>query len=174
MKSFFYTQPLSIELTPLTSVYDEEGHEVFRFQRYYSNKLKKIIDRTMDYRYFLDYRVYDLNDQLLFVCKKISRKGRVYYIARDIQTMDDYMISYDKWKELVSDLLITGKDIQIVIDKEMESSWSRFIYKEKEIARWKADIAKEFMVHLEIEDDSPITNPAFFLAISQCVLFIGA
>ena len=174
MKSFFYTQPLSIELTPLTSVYDEAGNEVYKFQRYYSNKLKRVIDRTMDYKYFLDYRVYDMNDQLLFVCKKISRKGRVYYIARDIQTMDDYMISYDKWKELVSDLLITGKDIQIVVDKEMESNWSRFIYEDKEIARWKADVAEEFMVHLEIEEDSPITNPAFFLAISQCVLFIGA
>ncbi len=173
MKRYTYKQPLSIELTPMINVYDEVGQVICKFQRYYSNKLKKIVDRSMDYRYFLEYRVYDNNDQLLFICKKVSRKGRVYYVARDLNSMEDFMISYDKWKELVADLLITGKDLQVVIDKEMEG-WSTFLYQEQEIARWKADVSEEFTIQLEINDDSPIKNPAFFIGISQCVLFIGA
>jgi hypothetical protein len=51
--------------------------------------------------------------------------------------------------------------------------WSRFTYEDKEIARWKAELNEEFSVQLEIEEDSPIQNAAFFVAISQCALFVG-
>ncbi|TQR21664.1 hypothetical protein [Psychrobacillus vulpis] len=173
MNKYLYTQPLAIETTSLISVYNNEGIEAYKFQRYYSNKLKRFFDKLMDYRYFLQYNVYDTHGQIIFTCKKVSQKGRVYYEATDYAEHRKYMVTYDKWKELIPDLLITDGNMQIKLDKELEG-WSRFIYNDKEIARWKADLSEGFLVQLEIEEDSPIQNGAFFIGISQCALFIGA
>lgn len=172
MRTYRYKQPLSIELTPMTSVYNE-GIVYLTFQRFYSSKLTKFIDKLMDYRYFLNYHVYNTNNELIFTCKKVSRKGRVYYEAKDLVQLQTYIVAYDKWKELIPDLMITNGSLDIKIHKEMEG-WSRFTYDNKEIARWKADLNDEFSVQLEIEEDSPIQNAAFFVAIGQCALFVGA
>ena len=172
MPIYHYTQPLAIDVTPKTIVYKANGEKVCSFQRYYSNNLKRLLDRAMEYRYFLRYDIYDLNDQIIFTCKKVSKKGRVYYQAYDYETKEHYTITYDKWKELVADLLIIGKDLNIVIDKELED-WTRYLWEGKEIARWRAKLEEEFLIELEISDDSPIQNPAFFIAISQCTLYIG-
>lgn len=172
MQLYTYTQPISLDLVPMTNVYNAEGAVMYKFQRDYSNKLKKLVDRLMDFRYFLSYNILDANDQLVFSCKKISRKGRVYYEARDQLQNSNYIIAYDKWKELIPDLVISNGNLQIHIQKEMEG-WSRFIYDTKEIARWKAEVGEVFTIFLEIEEDSPIQNAAFFIAISQCALFIG-
>ncbi|MFJ8063579.1 hypothetical protein ACIQYS_02980 [Psychrobacillus sp. NPDC096426] len=172
MYKFTYAQPISLETTPITYAYNEESIATFKFQRHYSNTIKKMVDKLMDYRYFLQYDVYNLEDQLVFSCKKITRKGRVYYEAYDYLHKEKYMVSYDKWKELIPDLIIKSGNMQINIQKEMEG-WSRFIWKDKEIARWKADVEGEFLIQLEIAEDSPIQHAAFFIGISQCVLFIG-
>lgn len=173
MHTYTYKQPIAIDITPMTSVLNEEGIVTYKFQRYYSNGLKKFADKLWDYRYFLHYNVYDTNDQLVFMCKKVSRKGRVYYEAVDYLHERKYMIAYDKWKELIPDLMITDGNMTIMIDKEMDD-WSRFMHNDQEIARWKAEVGEEFSLQLEIKEDSPITNAAFFIAISQCALFIGA
>lgn len=172
MYKYTYAQPISIETTPFTPVYNEENIATYKFQRHYSNGIKKYIDKLMDYRYFLQYDVYDLDDQLVFICKKVTRKGRVYYEAYDYLQQQKYTVAYDKWKELIPDLIITNGDMQISIQKEMEG-WSRYIWNDKEIARWKADVEEEFIIQLEIAEDSPIQHAAFFIGISQCVLFIG-
>ena len=172
MYKYTYTQPISLETTPITPVYNEESILAYKFQRHYSSGIKKYIDKLMDYRYFLQYDVYDLEDQLVFTCKKVSRKGSIYFEAYDYLTKEKYMVAYDKWKELIPDLIITKGNLQIHIQKEMED-WSRFICDGKEIAKWKADMDGEFLIQLEIAEDSPIQHPAFFIGISQCVLFIG-
>lgn len=171
--NYSYEQPIDIEETPKTSVYNEKGEIVYTFQRYYSNRFKKRLDKVMDYRYFLWYNVYDTNGQLIFMCKKISRKGKVYFEAFDKIEHKKYIVAYDKWKELVPDLLITDGNIQIRIDKEMED-WSKFVYNDKEVARWKANLDGVFKIQLEVKDNSPVNNAAFFIAICQCALFIGS
>ncbi|MFF2753734.1 hypothetical protein ACFVR1_08260 [Psychrobacillus sp. NPDC058041] len=171
MHTYTYTQPLSIESTPMTSVYNE-GVVYLTFQRFYAGKLTKFADKLMDYRYFLNYHVYNTNNELIFTCKKVSRKGRVYYEAKNLVEPQTYIVAYDKWKELIPDLMITDGNLKIKLHKEMEG-WSRFTYDNKEIARWKAELNEEFSVQLEIEEDSPIQNAAFFVAISQCALFVG-
>lgn len=173
MAFYTYEQPIDIEKTPKTSVYNEKGEIVYTFQRYYSNALKQRLDKIMDYRYFLWYNVYDTNDNLVFMCKKISRKGKVYFEGFDYIYQKKYMIAYDKWKELVPDLLITDGHLQITLDKEMEE-WSKFMYNESEIARWKANLKSDFQMELEVKDHSPVKNVAFFIAISQCALYIGS
>ncbi|TQR16313.1 tubby C-terminal domain-like protein [Psychrobacillus soli] len=172
MHKYTYTQPLSLETTPITFVYNEEGIAVYKFQRHYSNGIKRFVDKAMDFRYFLRYDIYNLEDQPIFTCKKVSKKGRVYYEAFDYLQQEKYIVAYDKWKELVPDLMITNGNFQIDILKEIED-WSRFIYNDKEIARWKADVEGEFFIQLEIEEDSPIQDAGFFIGICQCVLFIG-
>ncbi|SDN47330.1 hypothetical protein SAMN05518871_105223 [Psychrobacillus sp. OK028] len=173
MAYYTYEQPINIEETPKTSVYNEKGEIVYTFKRYYSNGLKKRLDKLMDYRYFLWYNVYNTNDELVFMCKKVSRKGKVYFEAFDYIDQKKYLVAYDKWKELVPDLLITDGHLQIKLDKEMED-WSKFIYNEKEIARWKATLDNVFQMKLEVIDHSPVKNVAFFIAISQCALYIGS
>ena len=173
MPTYHYTQPLEIEITPKTTVYKEDGKEICTFQRYYSNKLKWFLDRAMEYRYFLRYDIYDLNDQVIFTCKKVSKKGRVFFQAFDYETKEHFTITYDKWKELVADLLILGKDLNIVIEKELED-WTSYVWEGREIARWRARVEGEFLIELEIHEESPIQNPAFFVAISQCALYIGS
>ncbi|MDF2067294.1 hypothetical protein [Bacillus sp. Cr_A10] len=172
MQKYTYKHPNAIETTTRIHVYDDTGKITHSFERYYSNSLKKFFDKAMDYRYFLYYKVYDANETLVFTCKKVSKKGRVYYEAIDHLQQKTYIVAYDKWKELIPDLTITDGNIQIRIQKEMEN-WSLFTHNEKEIARWKAEIGDQFSIYLEIEDDSPIQNVAFFIAISQCALFVG-
>ncbi|MFJ7827380.1 hypothetical protein [Psychrobacillus sp. NPDC096623] len=173
MAYYTYEQPINIEETPKTSVYNEKGEIIYTFQRYYSNGLKKRLDKLMDYRYFLWYNVYDTKDELVFMCKKVSRKGKVYFEAFDYIDQKKYMVAYDKWKELVPDLLITDGHLQIKLDKEMED-WCKFIYNESEIARWKATLDNVFQMKLEVKDHSPVKNAALFIAISQCALYIGS
>ncbi len=170
---YTYEQPINIAETPKTYVFNEEAEIVYIFQRYYSNSIKKRLDKTLDYRYFVWYNVYNTNDELLCRCKKVSRKGKVYFEAFDYVDEKKYIVAYDKWKELVPDLLISDGYLQIKLEKEMED-WSKYVYMDNEIARWKADLAEVFKIQLEVNDNSPINNVAFFIAISQCALFIGS
>ncbi|MEK5148680.1 hypothetical protein MKX53_16985 [Psychrobacillus sp. FSL K6-4615] len=173
MANYTYEQPVNIAENPKTPVYNERGEVVFIFQRYYSNGLKKRLDKIMDYRYFLIYNVYDTNENLICMCKKLSRKGRVYFEVYDYINENKYLVAYDKWKELVPDLLISDGNVQIKLDKEMED-WSKFIYNDSEIAKWKAELNDLFKIQLEVNDNSPVNNVGFYIAISQCVLFIGS
>ncbi|MEI4770662.1 hypothetical protein WAX74_13585 [Psychrobacillus sp. FJAT-51614] len=172
MQKYTYKHPNAIDTTTVIAVYNDTGEITHSFQRYYSNRLKKLLDKAMDYRYFLYYNVFDVEETLVFTCKKISKKGRVYYEAIDHLQENKFIVAYDKWKELIPDLTITDGHIHIQLHKEMEN-WSRFTHNEKEIARWRAEIGDQFTIFLEIEEDSPIQNVAFFIAISQCALFIG-
>lgn len=70
MQRYTYLHPNSIETTPKITVADESGQAVFTFQRHYSNSLKRILDKVMDYRYFLRYDVFDMQDEPLFTCKR--------------------------------------------------------------------------------------------------------
>lgn len=174
LKTFTYTQPAAIESTEIVKVLNEKGEVSSTVQRVYSNALKKIFDRTMDYRYFVRFDVSDIDGRPLFTCKKVSRRGRVYFKGKDIVTGKDYMIAYDGWKIMIPDLLITDGEQTIKIAKEMED-WSVFTLDEQPIARWKATFHETyFEIELQIEESSPIQHEAFFIAIGQAVLFVGA
>lgn len=111
MKTFTYQQPAAIESTEAVAILNEAGAVSSTVQRVYSNRLKKVFDRTMDYRYFVQYNVSDVTGQTLFSCKKVSRRGRVHFQGKDFVTDKDYMIAYDGWQIMIPDLIITN-DIQ--------------------------------------------------------------
>lgn len=174
LKTFTYTQPAAIESTEIVKVMNEEGVVSSTVQRVYSNALKKIFDRTMDYRYFVRFDAHDVDGRPLFTCKKVSRRGRVFFKGKDLITEKEYMIAYDGWKIMIPDLMITDGEQTIKIAKEMED-WSVFTLNEQPIARWKATFHESYFdIALQIEESSPIQHEAFFIAIGQAVLFIGA
>lgn len=163
-----------IESTKVVQIVNEEGNVSSTVQRIYSNGLKKAFDRTMDYRYFVQFDVSTVDGQRLFSCKKVSRRGRVHFKGKDFVTGKDYMIAYDGWQIMIPDLIITDGQQKIMLNKEMEG-WSVFTLDEQPIARWQAVYQEtHFDISLEIEATSPIQHEAFFIAIGQAVLFVGA
>ena len=174
LKTFTYKLPAAIESTEIVEVLNEEGLVSSKVQRVYTNALKKLFDRTMDYRYFVRFDASAVDGRPLFTCKKVSRRGRVYFKGKDLVTGKEYMIAYDGWKLMIPDLIITDGEQTIKLDKEMED-WSVFKIEEQPIARWKATFHEShFDIELQIEESSPIQQEAFFIAIGQAVLFVGA
>ncbi|MET4562619.1 hypothetical protein ABIA69_003810 [Lysinibacillus parviboronicapiens] len=174
MKTFTYTQPVAIESTEVIHVLNGAGEVSSTVQRIYTNGLKKAFDRTMDYRYFVRFDASDVDGQPLFTCKKMSRRGRVHFRGKDFVTGKDYMIAYDGWQIMIPDLIITDGEQKITLNKEMED-WSVFLLNEQPIARWQAVFRDTYFdITLQIEETSPIQHEAFFIAIGQAVLFVGA
>ncbi|MGE7090634.1 tubby C-terminal domain-like protein [Lysinibacillus sp. NPDC048646] len=174
MKTFTYKQPTAIESLEAIQILNEAGAVSSTVQRIYSNVLKKAFDRTMDYRYFVRFDASSVDGQPLFTCKKMSRRGRVHFRGKDLVTGKDYMIAYDGWQIMIPDLIITDGEQKITLNKEMED-WSVFSLNEQPIARWQAIFRDtHFDITLQIEEASPIQHEAFFIAIGQAVLFVGA
>lgn len=173
MKSYYYLHPNTITETPVLVIQNEQQEDVLTCQRIYSNGAKRVLDRFLENKYFLTYKVYDQGKHELFTCKKISRKGKIYFEALNELSKEKYTIAYKGWQQIIPDLIITKDDFLMMIHKEMED-WSTFLVDDKVVARWKAKLLEEdFHIELQIDDQAPITNPAFYIAISQCVLFIG-
>ncbi|WP_107925864.1 tubby C-terminal domain-like protein [Lysinibacillus parviboronicapiens] len=174
MKTFTYKQPTAIESTEVIQILNEAGAVSSTVQRIYANRLKKAFDRSMDYRYFVRFDASSVDGHPLFTCKKMSRRGRVHFQGKDLVTGKDYMIAYDGWQIMIPDLIITDGEQKITLNKEMED-WSVFSLNEQPIARWQAGFQdSHFDITLQIEEASPIQHEAFFIAIGQAVLFVGA
>ena len=174
MRIYQYTHPQQIESTDKHAVIDESGEVVCYIQRQYSNSLKKFVDRVLEYRYFVQYDVKNNDGSKIFSCKKIVRKGRMWFEGIDFITNKKVIITYENWRLGIPNLTILEGNHKIRIDKEMEE-WSQFVYEERVIAKWKANfIDEQFQMILQIEEESPIQNVAFFIAISQAALFVGA
>lgn len=173
MKIYKYTVPQEIDSTKKVEVFDETGKTICYVLRRYSNSFKKLLDRFFDYRYFLQYVVENPNGDILFSCNKIARKGRMWFEAFDFVARKKMMVTYENWRLGIPELTIIDGDRKIKIEKEMED-WSRFIFENQVIAKWKADfIEEQFLIILQIEENSPLHDVAFFIAISQATLFIG-
>ena len=86
MKIYQYTHPQQIESTNKHAVIDESGEVVCYVQRQYSNGLKKLVHSVFEYRYFLQYDVKNNNGSKIFSCKKVARKGRMWFEGMDFIT----------------------------------------------------------------------------------------
>ncbi|MGG0658692.1 tubby C-terminal domain-like protein [Rummeliibacillus pycnus] len=174
MKSYNYLHPNTINETPILVIQNEQKEDVLTCQRIYSNGVKRFLDQLLwENKYFLTYKTYDLKKQELFTCKKISRKGKMYFEVVDERNKEKYSIAYDGWQQLIPNLIITKGDFLMKIHKEMED-WSTFLVDDRVVARWQANLQNDvFHIELQIEEEAPISNPAFYIAISQCVLYIG-
>ena len=175
MKTYSYELTTKLNTTEDIRVF-EEGKHVYTINRVYDNGLKKLLDGYFDYRYFLKYVVKNIAGEPVFMCKKVKRKGRLWFEATDFRTNEKYIINYENWRIGVPELFIKGEGLDMKIDKEMED-WSNFLIEEKIVARWLPVYNEEtqtFMITLELLPEGIKQDAAFFLAISQATLFIGA
>ncbi len=175
METYTYEVPARLNSTDDSHVY-HDGRHVYTVSRVYDNGLKKLVDAYFDYRYFLKYVVKSPDEKEQFLCRKVQRKGRLWFEARDLRTGSQFIISYENWRIGVPELFIKGEALDMKIDKEMDD-WSNFLVGEAIVARWLAVYNEEkesFSMTLEIMPDSPVQDAAFFLAIAQATLFIGA
>ncbi|WP_442951200.1 tubby C-terminal domain-like protein [Paenibacillus sp. 481] len=51
--------------------------------------------------------------------------------------------------------------------------WVKVYYRGQEVVRWKMKLSEWFQTHLEIADDCPIQDPAFFVCLFQCIFYVG-
>lgn len=176
MKTYTYCHPEAIEYTGDIPILDDTGEIVAFSRRIYDNFLKKRFDEIFDFRYFLKYDVLNYNGEKLFSVKKISRRGKLWFEGIEAATKKKYIISYENWRIGLPTLYITDHKVKIQLEKELED-WSKFLLNQEEIARWKAeysDAKGEFHMTLQINENSPIQQPQFFIAICQATLFVGA
>ena len=175
MKTYSYELTTQLNSTEDIHVF-EEGKHVYTINRVYDNGLKKLVDGYFDYRYFLKYVVKNTTGEPVFMCKKVQRKGRLWFEATDYRTNEQYMINYENWRIGVPELFIKGEGLDMKIDKEMED-WSNFLIEETIVARWLPvynEEAQTFTITLEQLQENLKQDAAFFLAIAQATLFIGA
>ena len=175
MKTYSYELTTQLNSTEDIHVF-EEGKHVYTINRVYDNGLKKLVDGYFDYRYFLKYVVKNTTGEPVFMCKKVQRKGRLWFEATDYRTNEQYMINYENWRIGVPELFIKGEGLDMKIDKEMED-WSNFLIEETIVARWLPvynEEAQTFTITLERLQEDLKQDAAFFLAIAQATLFIGA
>lgn len=174
MKTYTYTHPKEIESTTEVPILNDDGQVIAISKRIYDNRLKKALDHFFDYRYFLKYDILNSSRDKAFSIKKISRKGKLWYEGYDIKSTKKYIITYENWRIGIPELTITDGTIKIQIDKQMED-WSEYLFNGNLIARWKAELINdEFYMTLQIDENSPIQNVDFYIAISQATLFVGA
>ncbi|ATP39766.1 peptide ABC transporter ATPase [Solibacillus sp. R5-41] len=175
MQKYTYEALANIKSTAPQAIFNEDGQAILSLRRVYTNRLKRILDGYFDHRYFLKYEVLDLSDCCLFEVKKIFRRGKVWFEGKDHATGDHFVINYENWRIGVPELFISNQNIKMKIDKEMET-WSNFLVDEQVVARWIAvydEQHNKFQVTLELYEQAPIQNVAFYIAIAQATLFIG-
>ena len=170
-----YTYKVSAELNDQTEQPIFSGDsKIGDVQRVYSNKLKRLVDQYFDYRYFL---IYEASVNLKsFRVKKIFRRGKLWFEGKYADGASKTIITYDNWRIGVPELLILHEQTKIKIEKEIEEP-SRFYEGEEVIATWHAvfdEQQQQFDITLEIKQTATIQEPAFYIAIAQATLFIGA
>lgn len=173
MTIYTYSETTEIDSTkPVPVVCD--GQNVLTYTRVYSNRLKKIFDATLDFRYFVEYHVHDTDGQLLFQIKKYARRRRIWYKASDPHT--NFLITYDGQFVMIPELHIHSEDgMKIELHKNIDD-WSIFKDDTTEYARWNAvfdEEQKRFSLTLEVLHEHPVMTPAHYIGIAQTTLFIG-
>ena len=175
MQTYTYQALGDITSTEPQPIFNGQGEHIETIQRVYDNRLKKLLDGYFDYRYFLKYEVLDKRGQAIFQTKKIFRRGKVWFEAYDLITKEKYIINYENWRIGVPELFVTGNQLKMKIEKEMED-WSTFFVDDEVIAKWLAhydEASNVFHITFELSDTAPIQKPAFYIAIAQATLFIG-
>lgn len=172
MKTYTYLAPKIKTSTKLVEVIHENGDRAFTFQRNYKNGGMRLADFFLGKDIFVQYNVFNNNDELYYFGLKIPRWSKSQYIIKNQKTSKEYHISYIGSHHFAPDLLVKSDETQMII-KQTHSDWIKFYYNELEVARWKMKTSELFKAYLEIESHSPIQEPEFFTCICQCIFYIG-
>lgn len=143
-------------------------------KRVYSNRMKKLLDSIFDDRYFVQYEC-SISGKT-YITKKVARRGKLWFEGMYEGEKKKTIIGFENWRLAIPELKIINEQVEIKIEKELENP-SRFFEGNKCIATWHAKYIEQeqmFEVTFELLEEATVQEPAFYIAISQATLFIGA
>jgi len=172
MQTYTYASPKIKDSTKLVEVLDERGHIVCAFKRVYKNICVRLLNYWQSFDWYTQIDVYDVDGIPIYTCKKHSKWfGHPSYELVHHETNERVHITYTSRFNLTSELLIEGD--YLLIAKSDVLNRVQFFYDGKEVAMWQMKATQWFKTTLVIQSDSPIQQPAFFIALAQCIFHIG-
>lgn len=174
LKRYVYKAPKIKTSSKLVDVKNEENEVVVKFNRSYKNIFIRFIDSFfLEGSSFVQFDTYSVSGELNYRgMKKISKIGKTEYYIENYKDNSKYHITYTSLQIVAPELLIKSANEEYVV-KYTPMDWAKFYYKGKEVARWKMKTMELFKTYLEIEEDSPIQDPAFFICLFQCIIYVG-
>lgn len=173
MQKYTYSPPKIKDSVKLINVIDEQQNVRFKFKRTYKNLLVRLINYWWSFDWFTQVDVYSNDGELVYQCKKTTKwVGHPYFQVLNLTTNEVFQITYKNWLKIAPEYLITSQSNEFTMKKEV-MDWVRLYYQGKEVARWKMKTTEWFKTYLEIEEDSPIQDPEFFICLFQCIFYIG-
>ena len=172
MQLFTYRPPKVKNSTKIINVSEGNGEIACSFKRTYKNTFVRLADFFLDNDYFVQFDVFTVNRKVMYQGNKIPKWGKTQYKVINLHTQEEYQISYVSWQTISPEFLIKSTSEEYIVKKEF-MDWARFYYEGKEVARWKMKTTELFKTYLEIEENSPIKDPEFFICLFQCIFYIG-
>jgi glycerol-3-phosphate cytidylyltransferase-like family protein len=175
MKKYVYNAPKVKLSTQVVDVLDDNEKVVVRFNRVYKNIFYKIVDFiAFKCDGFVQYDSYSPEGTLLYQAIKRLKmvKASDYVITCYNEQNKEYKVTLQTVQTLAPDFLVECEDEKYVV-KKTPMDWARVYYNDKEVARWRMKTTEFFKTYVEIEEDSPIQDPAFFICLCQCLFYVG-
>jgi len=173
MQKYNYSPPIIKHSTKLIDVMDEQGNVKCRFKRTYKNLFVRLINYWQAFDWYTQINVYSNEGELIYYCKINSKwVGHPSYDVFNCKTNEVYKVTYKTRLNIAPEFLITSESNEFTMKSEI-MDWVRFFHQGKEVARWKMKTTELFKTYLEIEEDSPIQDPAFFICLFQCIFYVG-
>ncbi|KAB7672227.1 hypothetical protein [Bacillus sp. B1-b2] len=174
MKVYTYKPPKVKSSTKSSNVVNEKGEIVCSFKRTFKYKWNRIADLFLENNYFVQYDIYSVDGSLLYQGTKIPRWGKTQYKIIHTATKEEFHITYLSWQTVSPEMQIasTSTSQTFVVKKDVMER-ARIYYNDIEIARWDMKMMKLFQSTIQIEESSPIQDPAFFVCFFQCVFYLG-
>ncbi|WP_108669183.1 hypothetical protein [Peribacillus acanthi] len=173
MQKYTYSPPMLKPSIKMIDVYDEQGNVVCKFKRTYKNLITRIGNYLFDIDWSAQFDVYSKDIDIVYQCKKISPWfGKPKYIVINCKTYEEYHVRYQSWQKVAPEFTITGNEGPFILKKDL-MDWARLYHKGNEVARWKMKSTEWFQTHLEIEKESPIQEPEFFVCMFHCIFIVG-
>ena len=173
MQKYNYSPPKIKDSTRIIDVMDEQGNVKCRFKRTYKNPLVRLINYWQTFDWYTQINVYSNDGELIYYCKKNSKwVGHPSYDVFNCKTNEVYKVTYTTLLNIAPEFLITSGSNEFTMKSGITDS-VQFFHQGKEVARWKMKMTEFFKTYLEIEEDSPIQDPAFFICLFQCIFYVG-
>lgn len=173
MQNYIYSPPKIKHSTKLIDVLDEQGNVTCKFKRTYKNFFVKLLTYWQNLDFHTRIDVYSNDGELVYYCKKSSKlTGHPSYEVINCKTNEVYEVTYTTFQNIAPEFLITNDSHEFTMKSGILDS-VRIFHQGKEVARWKMKTTELFKTYLEIEEDSPIQDPAFFVCLFQCIFYVG-
>jgi hypothetical protein len=173
LKKYIYAAPKIKSSSKLVDVRNDREEIVAKFKRVYRNPLIKFLDSFfLDGDFFVQFDTYSPNGKIKYRGGKKVKKIKTEFYIEDCEKNNIYNVTYKSLQTIAPELLIKSDTEEYVV-KKIPTEWARFYDQGKEVARWRMKTTELFKTYLEIEEDSPIQDPAFFICLFQCIFYVG-